>query len=170
MVTTSPLCQLNGGCMGCCGFDFPSKEKVAEAIKKNTLEFNFVNPLSEIEHLAFRERRAPMDMRDGVCRNLIQEEGCFRCPLHPARHQGKDLRIGHCDTEYLCNTAKSFAIWDAEKQQAFLAFIERKKLDNISYSILMDKGILMREFKREMAKKEAENSTSELVTITETKL
>lgn len=153
MVASSPLCQLNGGCMGCCGFDFPSKEQVAEAIKKNTLEFNFVNPISDIEFLSFRERRPAMDLRSGVCRNLIKENGCFLCPLHPSRHDGKDLRLGHCDTEYLCNTAKNFAQFDEAKQNAFVAFIEQKKLDNITYSILMDKGILMREFNRQNAKK-----------------
>ena len=36
MVTISPLCQLNGGCMGCCGHDFISKKKIKEVIDKNT--------------------------------------------------------------------------------------------------------------------------------------
>ena len=28
MAITSELCQINGGCMGCCGHDFTSKESI----------------------------------------------------------------------------------------------------------------------------------------------
>jgi len=142
----SPLCQLNGGCMGCCGHDFESKEKIKQAVFKNNLEFKHANPKTEEEFVQFRDRRPNMDLRNGVCRNLIEEKGCFLCPLHPARHQGKDLRIGHCDTNYLCNAAKAFETWDEEKKKKFLDFISCKKLDNVSYSILMDNNSLLQEF------------------------
>ena len=141
----SPLCQLNGGCMGCCGHDFESKEKIKQAVFKNNLEFKHANPKTEEEFVQFRDRRPNMDLRHGVCRNLIQEEGCFLCPLHPARH-GKDLRVGHCDTEYLCKTATQFDKWSEEKKNKFIAFVENKKLDNVSYSILMDNNSLLKEF------------------------
>ena len=131
--------------MGCCGHDFESKEKIKQAVFKNNLEFKHATPKTEEEFIQFRDRRPNMDLRNGVCRNLIQEEGCFRCPLHPARH-GKDLRIGHCDIEYLCNTAKAFEQWDEEKKKRFIAFVESKKLDNVTYSILMDNNSLLKEF------------------------
>ncbi len=142
----SPLCQLNGGCMGCCGHDFESKEKIKQAVFKNNLEFKHANPQTEEDFLKFRDRRPNMDLRHGVCRNLIQEKGCFLCPLHPARHQEKDLRIGHCDTNYLCNGAKAFEKWSEEKKRRFLAFIESKKLENVEYSIGMDNNSLLQEF------------------------
>ena len=132
--------------MGCCGHDFESKEKIKQAVFKNNLEFKHANPKTEEEFVQFRDRRPNMDLRNGVCRNLIEEKGCFLCPLHPARHQGKDLRIGHCDTNYLCNAAKAFETWDEEKKKKFLDFISCKKLDNVSYSILMDNNSLLQEF------------------------
>ncbi len=88
---------------------------------------------------------SPLCRLNGVCRNLIQENGCYLCPLHQARH-GKDLRIGHCDTDYLCNTAKLFEKWSEEKKKQFIAFVESKNLDNTEYSILMDNHSLLKEF------------------------
>lgn len=141
----SELCQLNGGCMGCCGHDFINKEKIAEAIRKNTTEFKAKNPKTEQEFIAFRDREHPSNLRHGVCRNLIEEDGCFLCPLHPARHD-KDLRVNHCDINYLCKTAKQFAQWDEHTQRSFLYFIESKELDHLDYSIKMDNNELLQEF------------------------
>jgi len=132
--------------MGCCGRDFLGKAKIQEAIRKNTAEFKEASPDTEQEFLAFRERRNPDDLRNGVCRNLIEENGKLLCPLHPARQQGKDLRIGHCDVNYLCKTAKIFATWSEGRQARFIKFVEDKNLDNISYSVLMDKNKLLVEF------------------------
>ncbi len=152
------LCQQNGGCMGCCGHDFPEKEKINEAIHQNTFEFKEANPQTPQDYINFRDRASVFDLRFGVCRNLIklekkdenqqnQESPHLGCPLHPARHNNIDLREGHCDIHYLCDTAKSFATWNKKKQEQFLTFIQTKKLDNITYSIEMDNGKLMTEFK-----------------------
>jgi hypothetical protein len=130
--------------MGCCGHDFGSKEKIAQAIKSNTHEFKQANPQTEKDFTKFRDRRHSSDLRNGVCRNLV-ETTCVHCPLHPAIHT-KDLRIGHCNTNYLCLTARKFETWDKERQNGFIKFIESKKLDNITYSIEMDNGKLMKKF------------------------
>ncbi len=142
----SPLCQLNGGCMGCCGHDFGTKEELAEAIKKNTSELKVANPQTKEEFIQFRDRAHPSDLRSGVCRNLIDEKGCFLCPLHPARHE-EDLREGHCDIHYLCKSAKEFELWDEHTKKAFVYFIKSKELSNLDYSIQMDKNIILKEFK-----------------------
>ena len=147
MSTSSILCQMNGGCMGCCGYDFESKEKIKEAIFKNTLEFKHAAPQTEKEFESFRERFPPMDLRHGVCRNLIEEKGRFLCPLHPARH-GKDLRAGHCEIDYLCRAAEEFEKWDEDKKKKFIRFIEEKKLDHVDYSVQMDNDSLLEEFDR----------------------
>ncbi len=146
MATLSILCQLSGGCMGCCGHDFISKEKILEAIKFNTKEFKFVNLEKESSLINFRDRARPSNLRHGVCRNLINKDGKLLCPLHPSLNKGKELREGHCDVNYLCKTAKEFQYWYEEKQQRFLNFINDKNLDNVSYSIKMDKGTLLKEF------------------------
>ncbi|MEK6863077.1 MAG: hypothetical protein AABW53_00045 [Nanoarchaeota archaeon] len=148
MSASSILCQMNGGCMGCCGHDFESKEKIKEAIFKNTLEFKHAAPQTEKEFQAFRERFPSMDLRHGVCRNLIEENGRFLCPLHPARH-GKDLRAGHCEIDYLCKTAKEFENWDEDKKKKFIRFVEEKKLDHVDYSVLMDNDSLLEEFDKQ---------------------
>ena len=142
----SILCQQNGGCMGCCGHDFISKEKIKEAIRKNTLEKNHHNPKTKEEFVAFRARSHSQHLRAGVCRNLVEEKGCVLCPLHPTKHE-EDLRIGHCDVNYLCKTAKEFETWDETTQMAFLYFIQNKELDNLDYSLKMDNHSLLQEFK-----------------------
>ena len=145
MAKLSILCQINGGCMGCCGHDFLSKEKIKEAVRKNVLEFEEYNPKVKAQFMKFRDRARPSDLRDGVCRNLIEKRGQFFCPLHPSLHK-EDLREGHCDTEHLCRTAREFAKWGKRKQDQFIDFVESKHLDNIEYSMMMDNGKLLEEF------------------------
>jgi hypothetical protein len=147
MTNFTPLCQLNGGCMGCCGHDFGSVEQIKEATTKSTKQFNGLNPKSRKEFISFKERYHVNNLNHGVCRNLIQEKGCFTCPLHPARHKGDDLRINHCDVSHLCDTAKEFEKWHKSKQEKFIEFIEKKELNNVEYSLMMDNGNLMKEFK-----------------------
>ena len=144
MSKLSVLCQLNEGCMGCCGHDFGSVKEMKEAINKNTSEFSDV--VGDEDMVKFRDRAYSMDLRQGVCRNLIEKDGKIFCPLHPTLNNGKELRLGHCDVDYLCRTAREFETWGAEKKQKFLEFVAGKKLDKIKYSILMDDDSLLEEF------------------------
>ena len=147
MATSSELCQLKGGCMGCCGYDFVSKEKINRAIRQNTAEFNSLKNKSKQELLGFRDRAHPYDLLHGVCRNLIEEEGKIFCPLHPFRNKGDDLRKGHCDIDYLCKTAREFAGWDEAKQKLFLEFIAEMNIDNITHSLKIEDNSLLKEFR-----------------------
>ncbi len=146
MALLSPLCQLNGGCMGCCGHDFLSKKLVIQAIDENTKQFKILYNNDEPSLIYFRDRFHSSNLRYGVCRNLIKDNETLLCPLHPARNNGKDLRIGHCDVNHLCKTAKIFATWSEEKQHKFIKLIESKNLSNIDYSMAMDKSTLLKEF------------------------
>ena len=141
MAILTSLCQLNGGCMGCCGHDFESSEKIKLAIHLNTKELE--NNTNLIE---FRDRVHSRDLRYGVCRNLIKKDNQLLCPLHPSQNNNKDLREGHCNINYLCKAAKSYQDWPQEKQQKFLEFIKKQNLDNITYSIKMDNNSMLEEF------------------------
>ncbi len=134
--------------MGCCGRAFPSKEEIKKAIEKNTSEFKELDPQTEKELIKFRDRALPTDLRNGVCRNLIQKDNKILCPLHPKQNNGKDLREGHCDINYLCQTAKEFSTWPKHKQKKFLKFVKDNEPDNIDYSIKMDKSSLLEEFEK----------------------
>lgn len=127
--------------MGCCGHDFGSLKEVKWAIKRNTIEFKKIKDLT-----VFRDRAGKWDLRSGVCRNIVMIGDKVFCPLHPARNSGRELRKGHCEINYLCETAKKFLKWDKKKQRKFLKFISDKKLDCIEYSIGIDNGSLMKEF------------------------
>lgn len=153
MPTLSHLCQLNGGCLGCCGHDFCSKEKIKEVLSRNTKEFLLIDSRSKAELLEFRDRAESYDLRFGVCRNMIEINGKIFCPLHPALHSGRDLREGHCEIDHLCRTAKEFANWSQDKQKQFLQFIGDKQLDNIEYSVQMDNNGLLREFLNQIINK-----------------
>ncbi|HLC88655.1 MAG TPA: hypothetical protein VJG49_01330 [Candidatus Nanoarchaeia archaeon] len=146
MAKLTVLCQFNQGCLGCCGHDFDSLEKIKEAIKRNTQEFESINQNDELELLKFRDRAQSYDLRFGVCRNLIEKNGRLFCPLHPALHQERDLRDGHCDANHLCRTAKEFANWSPDQQKQFLQFINDKHLDNIGYSLQIENNTLLKEF------------------------
>jgi len=145
-MTFSILCQLHGGCLGCCGKDFSSKERIERALQANTAEFKIINPKVKAQLLKFRDRYHPADLYFGVCRNIIKIDGKTFCPLHPKRNNDEDLRINHCNPYYLCRTAIKFNSWKEEKKNKFLQFIESKKLDDLDYSILIDNGKLLDEF------------------------
>jgi len=135
------LCQYNKGCMGCCGYDFSSVKEVKEAVSLNSREFSKIKNLKK-----FRDRVGKWDLRSGVCRNVVMVRKRVFCPLHPKRNSGKDLRKGHCDTKYLCATAKKFLKWDKRKQKEFLKFV--KGMDTIEYSVGIDDGKLLKEFEK----------------------
>ncbi len=117
-----------------------------ESIDANSQEFRYFNPQTREELIKFRDRFPKTALRYGVCYNVIQRNGRLFCPLHPALNEGKDLREGHCDIDHLCDTAVNFNSWDKEKQKEFLQFLESKKLDNITYSMLMENNGLLSEF------------------------
>ena len=145
MATRSFLCQLNGGCMGCCGRQMGSPEQIQQAIQQNTQELQELHPQARGEFVSFRERYPVDNLHYGVCRNLVAEKGCLICPLHPARHK-EDLRLGHCDVDYLCPTAREANTWHKKRQEKFIQFITAKGLNNIDYSLTMQKGELLKEF------------------------
>jgi len=141
------LCQLDGrSCFGCCGRKWGTKEEVLVQIGTNTKE------LAEIkDRMQFRLRADPDDVPHGTCRNLVfdKENEHALCPLHPAQNNGADLRVGHCDINYLCKTAKQFNKWDREKQDKFIAFLRKYNHDLYDYSMHMDQNIYFKEFKKE---------------------
>lgn len=132
--------------MGCCGNSYPSKKKMQEAIANNSQEFRYLHPGTREDLIKFRDRFPKTALRHGVCYNLIERNGRFFCPLHPALHNGKDLREGHCDIDHLCNTAVQFNSWDKERQQEFLELLKSKNFDNLDYSIAMENDSLLIEF------------------------
>ena len=132
--------------MGCCGHDFKSIESVRQAVKKNTLEFKQYRSLKK-----FRDRAGKWDLRNGVCRNAVMVNNKVFCPLHPKRNR-KDLRKGHCDTSYFCETTHQFYRWSTQKQKQFLKFIKDKKLDPIEYSVKIDNSELLKEFNQKSLK------------------
>lgn len=135
-------------CMGCCGHDFTSRPEVAEAIRKNTQEWNRLKDRSKF----MRRPYSAVLRKCGVCRNIIfsdKEMTRVMCPLHPAFNEegdNTDIREGHCETEHLCKTAFVFDMWPQDKQEAFKRFVKSKDLDWYDFSMGMDSGSLLEEF------------------------
>jgi len=131
--------------MGCCGRNYTNDEEVFDSIWKNTKEFEEIR-----NKLTFRDRSPRYSWRkSGVCRNLIFTDKSMKkvmCPLHPGHNYRKDLRKGHCEIDHLCDAARQFPNWDMKKQNAFISFIKKKKLDWYEYSMGMDSGKLLKEF------------------------
>jgi len=142
------LCMLNGGCVGCCGHDYPSAAKVQIAIDKNTLEFKeFKRKKKSLQE--FRDRAPRESLRHGLCRNAIKHRGKLLCSIHPALAKTeKDLRRGHCDIRYLCKTAKAFNSWEVEKKNKFAKFTAKKRaaMTQAQYSLAMDSDRFLEEF------------------------
>ena len=162
-VTKGPnLCMLPWGlrCMGCCGLDFAkklssdAKTRFVQALVDNTREFQANDSPED-----FRTCHASYDLHAcGMCRKLIIEESGdvvdladrkhlrIMCPLHPACNDGKELRRGECDPEYMCGAQRQFHTWEAERQERFIAFIEKLDPDWFAYSVGMQNDSLIKEF------------------------
>ena len=149
------LCQHNGiSCFGCCGPKLGKKEDLQKDIEENTKQFaEFKKEGKSLKQ--FRNRYTNWNFgKGGACRNLIQKDGQVFCSIHPKRNPtiGKDLREGHCDHAYMCNTFKHYNRWHMKKKEAFVQFLLEKKLDNYDYSVNMDNGKLMKEFEEKNKK------------------
>lgn len=132
-------------CVGCCLYAFAGKEATLAAIRRNTAEFSRLVPGDEAALLRFRDRQTPGDV---VCCNCMEEApGVLGCPLHPARHAGRDLRRGHCMADFLCRTASLWRReWDEGMRERFAAFVQALRLDACEYSRLMVSDELLEAF------------------------
>lgn len=137
------LCQLEHfSCFGCCGHDWKNKKEVLEQIMKNTLfwkESNVEKFVKESErHLS----------RSGGCKSLVFKEERIICALHPLQNKGKDLRDKNCNINHFCEAFKEFVKWDKKTQKKFVDFLLAKEIDNYEYSMGMDSGEFLDEFKK----------------------
>ncbi|NHI91779.1 MAG: hypothetical protein EAX96_04690 [Candidatus Lokiarchaeota archaeon] len=141
------LCQFEGGCMGCCKHRYKNRNKILEALEKNTFDLKISKTIEQ-----FRDRAPRFQLRFGICMNAVMINEHVFCPLHAECNQGIDYREGYCSLDYFCGTAREFLNWNNQDRQKFLDFIKFKKLNPIEYSIKMYNGILLREFKKTLKK------------------
>jgi hypothetical protein len=137
------LCQQGGySCMGCCGYDWKEKD-IKKAVDDNTEELIQIRDKS-----VFRDRADKDDLKPcGACRNIVMlDEKTVGCPLHPVLNNGVDLRKGHCDTNFWCETMKWFRKLDRKTQERFISFVDKQKPDWVTYSMGMDSGTFMQSF------------------------
>ena len=140
------LCQFKQGCFGCCGNNYTSEKDVVNTIWKSTGELKLSSSPKE-----FRDR-FPKELvsSSGLCKNFVKfEDGNFGCGIHPARVGLPDLRIGHCDHDYLCQTMRTYLSWDDNQKQKFLDWLEKNNLSLYDYSLGMDEGTLLTQFQNE---------------------
>lgn len=149
MVDDICLCQLDYSgmklsCYGCCGHDFESEKEVLDAIHKNTLEYGAFDNIPD-----FKARFEKGSLRKaGVCRNLVNKNDRVLCPLHPIVNGKKDYRLGHCDTTHECRALFEFNAWDSEMKKKFLDYLLEMDLTDYLYSIGMDSGSFLEDFKK----------------------
>ena len=164
-----PSLQLS--CWGCCGNNFESREEIEEDIKQNTFEFkkHFNAGKTRDDLKKFRDRfRSDEISPSGICFNLVElSHNCYGCPLHPlvqksSKKENKDfkmdLREGHCDIHYECETYKYWKKQDNKKKSVFLEFIKQRSVDNYTYSIENGDDIMIKKFKSYLSKKETQVS------------
>lgn len=141
------LCQLKHlSCFGCCGHDWKSKKAILRQIMKNT------NSLKELTLEKFIKESQVQLSESGGCKSLIFKKEKIVCALHPLQNKGKDFRDKNCKKEYFCETFKKFIKWTETKQEKFIRFLLKKKIDNYEYSIGMDSGKFLEEFEEKIIK------------------
>jgi len=142
-------------CIGCCiaPRKSPTKRELTAAITANTLQFKSFTTIE-----AFAKRKNCGEIRKcGICNNQIFIGKQVLCPLHPGNNKGKDLRKNKfCEKSYLCETQEEYNKWDEKTKKAFLRFIKTKKPDWCQYSINIDNGSYLREFKKIRRKKKTD--------------
>ena len=156
--------ELNISCFGCCGRDLKAKQEIENYIDLNNEDYHQCFSAGVFLAQEFKNRHSKDLLRDsGICYNVVWSNKPRNfCPLHPKatekmqqkgiKVQGKpDLRDGHCNPGYKCDTLKAFENWTIKQKKAYINFI-RKKLDNneldwYSYSIKTDNNELLEEFR-----------------------
>ena len=88
----------------------------------------------------------------GICANLVEKDGKYCCPGHPASNKSKDYRNldPDCEKDFVCKTYGLFQGWDDIKKKKFLKL---KKFDNFTYSIRMDNDSILTEFEKNSGEK-----------------
>lgn len=144
------LCQAGRSCIGCCislRAGCPTNEELLDDLKKNTQE------LQKQSVASFMGRTKREVRPSGACMNLVKLNSKeYGCAGHPARNKGKELRDhykGWCNKEFLCDTAELFNKWTDKQQKEFLTFLKKKKLNLVDYSLGLDSGDLLKEFRRQ---------------------
>ncbi len=169
-VCTYSVCQLkNISCFGCCGRKFKSKASVTKQINSNTYEFRKIRVVSSLNLLRFRDRFSDDNWAvsdSGVCTNLVKfDNGVFACPLHKNINDlvdkkeflfisQKDLRWGHCDVNFECETVKIYKRLDDKIKKEYIEWLLKlTDIDDYSYSVLNVDGVLIKRFLREIKHK-----------------
>jgi len=138
--------------MGCCILPrrIPAKRELTAAITANTLQFKRFNTKEEFA----KRKNCGQTRKCGVCNNQVFIGKHVICPLHPGNNKGKDLRKNKfCEKSYLCETQEEYNQWDRKTKNQFLRFIKNKKPDWYQYSINIDNGSYLKEFKKKQRKK-----------------
>lgn len=134
------ICQFGPGCFGCCGDNFKSDEEVVREIREN------MNDFGRYEDKEAFMKRPPCFKPSGICGNLGFINGKIGCLVYPKKEQD-DMGKGYCDHGFKCKIFKEFKSWSEKKQEEFLNFLEKKNSNFYDYSIGMDNGRFLNEFK-----------------------
>jgi len=154
--------ELNLSCYGCCGRDFKDEKAVNKDLEINTYEFSLLDEYDKKELLTFRDRLSDnrWDLTpSGLCANLVDfGNGCVACPLHNLINEilpkkiyvapNEDLRIGHCDENYECETLILWKQLSENQKEKYVEWLSNKKkdLNTYIYSMKNHEGILIKEF------------------------
>ena len=162
------LCQIKelGSCFGCCGNHFKSEELVMAGIRKNN---DFLKKMIEKHEGNWDSVFIDMNTnyyglrKCGVCYSLInlkefpgiekfydifpkesvESDKIFGCPMHPIL-QGEEKRI--CEIDHECKAYSLFKNWDVKKQDSFIEFLKKKKLNVYNFSMGFDDNSFIDEF------------------------
>jgi hypothetical protein len=141
----SVLCKvpsLGLSCFGCCGHHFKDKKTMHQffANNKRTLEA-YKKAGKSYKEFMDREKKIASC---GGCYNLIKEKDDrgreqYLCAVHPLRIGGDDIRVGHCDHDYLCKTAAHVNKMTADEKKLFYEFLKEQQFDSYTFSMINSK-------------------------------
>ncbi len=156
--------ELGISCYGCCSPGLTTEKEVLRDIQENTIELNEELEKEQDNETAlinFKKRYDNDEFpKSGVCFNLVQfSETCFACPLHNKINEivpkeqlegpKKDLRIGHCDVNFECETFIYYKLMSGEQKKKFVEWVKNKGYNVHKYSIENIEGRLIKEFYNE---------------------
>lgn len=133
----SKICYIPGlklSCFGCCGHHFAGKRALHSFFAKNKRELKKYLESGKT-HKDFMNRE-PLLSTCGACYSLIRDKGMYVCAVHPNRIGRPDIRVKHCDYDYLCKGASFVNNLDEGERKLFYQFLKAKKFDSFDYSII----------------------------------
>ncbi len=137
--------SLSLSCFGCCGHHWKDKRTLHAFFDRNQKILDKYRSQGR-SYQEFMNREQLVSSCGG-CYSLVRDKDDngkdrYVCGVHPLRigeqpgPNGKDIRVGYCEHDYLCKSAAHVNKMTDEEKRFFYQFLKEQEFDAFEYSLI----------------------------------